>query len=310
MSLKTAISKRIHLFKTIRVMMDSRMADLDMKLVKFREDVLRDRAIHCTSRGVSDEKYCDHELIVSLTTYGQRIYDVCLAIESIMQGSLLPNKLILWLGEEFEGKVLPRTLQSQVKRGLEIKYTKDIGSYKKLIPALIQYPGSVIVTIDDDMMYTQEMLEGLLLSYMQNPTAIHANRIHEMTFDENGSLKSYLDWKQEVSYKEVISHPFFTTGGGVLFPPQSLSQETLNEAVFMDICPKADDVWLNAMAILNGTKVIKVNTNNESGEEYVPLSNVREVGLCEDNTNSLSPRNDEQIKAVFNRFGIYEKLCK
>lgn len=310
MSLKTAISKRIHLFKTIRVMMDSRMADLDMKLVKFREDVLRDRAIHCTSRGVSDEKYCDHELIVSLTTHGQRIYDVCLAIESIMQGSLLPNKLILWLGEEYEGKVLPRALQNQIKRGLEIKYTKDIGSYKKLIPALTQYPESAIVTIDDDMMYTQEMLEGLLLSYLQNPKAIHANRIHEMTFDENGLLKSYLDWKQEVHFEDKVRNPFFTTGAGVLFPPKSLPNETVNEKVFPKICKYADDVWFNAMAILNGTKVVKVNTHNVSGEEYIPQSRVREVGLCEENTNPNSPRNDEQIKAVFSQYGIYEKLRK
>lgn len=287
-------------------MMDSKVADATTEIINTiklqRENSLRDTAIHCTERGISDEKYCEHELIVSLTTHGRRIYDVCLAIESIMQGSLLPNRLILWLGENFQNKPLPRTLQNQMKRGLEIRYCKDIGPFTKLVPALKQFPNAVIVTIDDDMIYSQEMLEGLLLSYLSEPNAIHAYRIHNMTYDENGCLKSYINWQLEAS---VIEHPFFTGVGGVLYPPFTLHVEVMKENVFLQICKYADDVWFNAMAMLNNTRIVKVDSHSKKNIDYVPLLNVQETGLSEENTNPNSCRNDEQIKAVFAKYNLY-----
>lgn len=301
MSLKSFIYKRLHPFKVFREMLETKETEVAAKIKELREEALRDRAIHCNEKGVSDEKYCEHELIVSLTTYGRRIYDVCLAIESIMQGSLLPNRLILWLDENLKGNPLPRTLQNQMKRGLEIRYCKDIGPYTKLVPTIKHFPNAVIVTIDDDMIYSQEMLEGLLLSYLSEPNAIHAYRIHNMTFDEEGGLKSYMDWQFEVS---VAEHPFFTGCGGVLYPPHSLPNEILNEEVFMGICQYADDVWFNAMAKLNDTKIVKVDTRSSKNVEYMPLLKVQEKGLSEENTNPYSCRNDEQIKAVFSRYNL------
>lgn len=301
MSLKSFIYKRLHPFKVFREILDAKEAKITTKFYEMREEILRDRAIHCVEQGISGEKYCEYELIVSLTTHGRRIYDVCLAIESIMQGSLLPNRLILWLSKDLKGKPLPCTLQNQMKRGLEIQYVTDIGPYTKLIPAIKYFPNAVVVTIDDDMIYSQEMLEGLLLSYLSEPNAIHAYRIHNMTFEENGDLKSYMDWKFEVSRAE---HPFFTGCGGVLYPPNSLPKETLNEEVFMDICQYADDVWFNAMAKLNNTKIIKVDTRSSKQVVYVPLVDVQESGLSEENTNPLSCRNDEQIKAVFTKYNL------
>ena len=305
MDIKSFVYKRIHLFKTVREMMDTKVAEIMATISELRENALRDKAIHCTEVGVSGEKYCEHELIVSLTTHGRRIYDVCLAIESIMQGSLLPNRIVLWLEEDFKGKILPRTLQNQVRRGLEIHYCEDIMSYKKLIPSIKLYPNAIIITIDDDMMYSQEMLEGLFVSYLSNPNAIHANRIHDMKFDESGKIKSYLEWPQEVA---VAEHSFFTTGAGVLFPPKSLPLETLNEDVYMRICKYADDVWFNAMAILNNTKIVKVETRNPKGAEYIPLVCPLEQGLCEENTNPESCRNDEQINAVFTKYAILKHI--
>lgn len=301
MSFKSFIYKRLHPFKVFREMLDVKEAEINARICELREETLRDRAIHCTEQGISDEKYCEHELIVSLTTHGRRIYDVCLAIESIMQGSLLPNRLILWLSEDFKEKPLPRTLQNQIKRGLEIRYCKDILSYKKLIPSLSLFPNAVVVTIDDDLIYSQEMLEGLLLSYLNEPNAIHAYRIHNMTFDENGDLKSYMDWQFEAS---VADYPFFTGGGGTLYPPNSLPKETLNEEVFMSICQYADDVWFNAMAKMNKTKIVKVDTHSSNNVDYRPLMHIQERGLCEENTNPLSCRNDEQIKAVFLKYNL------
>ncbi len=107
-------------------------ADAANKALLFEQksEMLRYFTLRSTELGVSSQRLCDHEVIVTLTTFGQRLNDVYLAIESIMQGSLLPNRIILWLADDMRGKVLPVTLQKQMARGLEIEYTPDIRSYK------------------------------------------------------------------------------------------------------------------------------------------------------------------------------------
>ena len=114
---------------------------------------LTEKALFSKELGINREKVCEHEVIVSLTTYGKRLYDVYLPIESIMQGSLKPNRIILWISEDLKGKELPITLQRQQKRGLDIRYCKDIRSYTKLVPALKCFPNACIITIDDDLIY-------------------------------------------------------------------------------------------------------------------------------------------------------------
>lgn len=92
------------------------------------------------------------KVIVSLTTYNKRIYDVYLAIESIMQQTVKPSKIILWLDEnEFRPDNIPNSLILQQKRGLEIRFCANIKSYKKLIPTLKNYSNDIIITIDDDV---------------------------------------------------------------------------------------------------------------------------------------------------------------
>ncbi len=44
---------------------------------------LEDKILHSTEPGVSSERYCDHDIVISLTTYGRRLEDVCFTIESL-----------------------------------------------------------------------------------------------------------------------------------------------------------------------------------------------------------------------------------
>lgn len=69
-------------------------------------------ALSNSNVGISDGKIIDESLIVSLTTYSKRIHEVYLVIESIMQQTILPNKIILWLDEtEFNYETIPSILK-------------------------------------------------------------------------------------------------------------------------------------------------------------------------------------------------------
>ena len=60
---------------------------------------------------------------------------------------------------------MPKELKELMKRGLEIRFCKDIGPHGKLIYALKEFPDAIVVTADDDMIYPKDWLEKLFESY-------------------------------------------------------------------------------------------------------------------------------------------------
>ena len=125
-----------------------------------------------------DSKYskkADNELIISLTSYPPRINTACETVKTLLNQSMKANKVILWLAkEQFPNKEkdLPVQLLDLTKQGLTIKWCKDIKSYKKLIPALAEYPDAVIVTFDDDVLYDENVLKELYDAYSEHPEHI------------------------------------------------------------------------------------------------------------------------------------------
>lgn len=272
-----------------------------------RRNWLSDRILLEKEMGTTPEKYAAHDVIVSLTSYGKRIYDVALTIESIMQQSMKTNRIILWLDDSFKGANLPPAIIKQQKRGLEIMFCKDIRSYTKLIPALRQFPSHAIVTIDDDALYDCNMMAQLISAYQGNPNQIHCCRAHRMLFDDDRHLLPYNSWMHDISEAGVHLHNFFTGVGGVLYPPHCFDDEVLAEGNFLNICPDADDVWFNAMAIKKGTPVNKVFTPPYR-EVYLMNEWAQDTALSITNVGEM--KNDVQIQAVFNRYSLYDKLLR
>ena len=172
-----------------------------------------------------------------------------------------------------------------------------------------EFPESVIITIDDDVMYNYDFVENLVNSYRSNPMVIHANRLWQIAYDENGNIESYLKWKPVIgnNIKDSMSY-LFTGVGGVLYPPHSLDEAVFDEKTYMSICRYADDVWFTAMAIMKGTKVHKSYTHDKRGDEYTNILTNQTIRLSAENTNPNNCRNDIQIKAVFDKYNIIEKL--
>lgn len=115
-------------------------------------------------------------LIVSLTTIPKRIDRVYLAIETLLQQSVKPDYLILWLSKsDFSDEYLKsknrstKRLLKQKNRGLKIEFCKDIRSFTKIIYTLKQYPEAIVVAADDDNYYPKNWLKELYDSYTENP---------------------------------------------------------------------------------------------------------------------------------------------
>lgn len=277
-------------------------------IYSLRAESLHTKMLDCKEMGVSSQKYGESELIVSLTTYGKRFYSVATTIESIMQGTIKPNRIVLWLDLSFEKKSIPVALQKQVERGLEICFCKDIKSYQKLIPSLKKYPEATIITIDDDAIYDYDLVERLLYFHSIFPNMIIANRVHQIKLDHNKKPVSYNKWRWRKTLDDESPLNFMTGVGGVLYPLHCLDDEVFNESVFFDICQYNDDIWFYAMALKKGTIVKKSISHSQYGEDFVLNEDVQDISLNEQNLNKQNCRNDIQFKAVLDKYNLYEKF--
>ncbi len=248
-------------------------------------------------------------LIVSLTTIPERINKVHLCIETLLEQSCKPDSIILWLADSITENEIPKDLKHLESRGLQIRFCKDIRSYKKIIYTLMEHPMSIIVTADDDVLYSKYWLSRLYEAYQKEPEYIHCHRAHLMEIDNDGKLKSYHDWLWCSPGVQGPSFLLFPTGsGGVLYPPGSLNGEVLNIELFMQICQTGDDVWLKAMSLLNGTSCKKVRPYSMNLFEIRGIkSSLWDVNMkIIDNIS----RNDQQIQAVFMQYELLSYLRK
>ena len=103
---------------------------------------------------------------------------------------------------------------------------------------------------------------------------------------------------------------FLTGVGGVLYPPNCLYKDILNEELFMKLAPKADDVWFWAMAVLNHTKILIAKNWIR---ELTYVNPERERGLTNEITLFSSNKkggNDLQIENVINHYPQILEILK
>lgn len=202
--------------------------------------------------GITSEPYSDKELIVSLTTYGKRIGSAHMAIESLLQQTMKPNRIILWLSkDEFNDDRLPDAIKSQQDRGLEVRYCDDYKSYKKLLPTLLANPDATVITFDDDIIYPADVIEQLYDTHLQYPEDIICTRCHKITFAPDGNINPYTTWEWETATPVADNKIFPTGGAGCLYPAGCFHKDVTDYEKIRHLCPHADDVWFKFMTLLN-----------------------------------------------------------
>ena len=245
--------------------------------------------------------------VVSLTTHGRRIERVSQTIESIFNQSKKANKVVLYLSEdEFKDVELPMTLQMQIKRDLEIRYVKDIGAYTKLLPALHDFPEANIITVDDDHIYPIDMIDQLSRCHHRYPKSVCCRVSREISMNGKNSFNTYLTFNHTYPASYTSSPRFLALGyGGVLYPSHSLHDEVFNEKLFLKLSPTADDLWYKAMELLQGTPVVQLPRSKSDRVAFEDES-VQGEGLWQKNINNF--QNDQQIKAIFDHYNLYDAL--
>lgn len=253
------------------------------------------------SNGLNAEQRYE-EVIVSLTTFPARIQEVWIVVECLFRQTFKPDKIVLWLDKNrFDITTLPIQLKKQISRGLEIRFVEDLRSHTKYFYALSEFKNKIVVTVDDDCYYPNNLLENLINIHKEFPSSIVSNRVHKLTFNSD-KLNPYSKWQHNYSPKHSISGKYLLTGvGGVLYPPNIFDEKLFNKAVFLEKCKYADDIWLAINAFILD---LDVASNNTFNKDFISISNTSEVRLLD--FNSKGNGNDFQIKNLLDHYNLGE----
>ena len=158
-----------------------------------------------------------------------------------------------------------------------------------------KYKNNPIITIDDDIIYDNNLIELLLNGYYKFPNCVLANRVHKIKYGIDNKPIEYNKWYYQYKNEKMIpSYDLFATGvGGVLYPPNilkidNIKIEDINKSYF------ADDIFLKWWE--NQLKIQIVYTGNGKNLNGHELQNqiVNKSGLAL--INNLQNRNDVYIK--------------
>jgi Deoxyribodipyrimidine photolyase len=253
------------------------------------------------------------QVIVSLTSFPPAIPYAIGAIKSILEGTVKPDKIVLYLSlSQFPENKIPQEIQelSDTNPIFEIlNYEPDIRSYRKLIPALKDFPEAIIVTIDDDVCYHRNMLRDLLVLHKEIPNAILAHRAKRIKVDA-----PYKKWKKYRWYSFLFRRLHFSylniqTGvGGVLYPPHSLQEEMFEPTIFREIAPTTDDIWFWAAAVAKGTQVVPLPYGKHNKPKG--LKKPKELSLKTTNFKTGTDLNKTALDKILKQYPIIKGRIK
>lgn len=233
---------------------------------------------------------CHSNIIVSFTSFPNRINTVWLTAASLLNQTMKPYKVILWLAEEqFPDKKIPKSLARLQERGLEIRYCEDLKPHKKYFYVMQEYPEYFIVTADDDIFYPEKHIEQLWKGHLVYPDTVICHWSHLIGINEKGDFCPYNSWGDDST-----AEPYFRTlavgCNGILYPPTSLPEEAFIKENIIENALFTDDLWLKCMEIKNNWKTVNCN---ETVLIYFNIIAAQKFGLWKQNTGQ--EKNNDKV---------------
>lgn len=244
------------------------------------------------------------EAVVTMTTHGERIRLVWVALESIARGDILPRRLILFLDEPDLARPLPSPLRRLQRRGLEIVPAapglRVHAKYWPYVSSMLRHELPLVVS-DDDMVYPRRWLRVLVEAHRARPDLVHAFRAHEIPCAD-GALRPYGEWRPASGTAPSFAH-FGTGVSGQLLPAALLERLRDEGERFLERAPTADDVWIHAVAVRNGIQTAQVEAQSRNFP-FVPATQA--TGLYR--SNVAGGLNDVQLERTLGQ-PERERIC-
>lgn len=234
---------------------------------------------------------------VSVTSHPARFNALATALTDLKTQILQPQSINVFIAEA-DIAILPDSIKQLDKSGyIKIEPCEDLGSGKKLIPALSKQGKLPVITIDDDLYFENDLFLHLMINHYLYPDAIIAARVHRLSVSESGDVLAFSDWHKHYDLSEGPSKDLMpTTGAGTLFPPKSMHEDASDTALYTRLAHNTDDLWWYFQARRQGTLIRRL-----SGLDHLNfIDKTQEIGLWK---NGNQDRNEVNLKALLAQYG-------
>jgi Glycosyl transferase family 2 len=202
------------------------------------------------------------DVVISLTTFPERLPTLWLTLSSLLAQTVLPEKIYVHVARD---EVLPDRDQKYIDEynntdRVEIIIVElNFKSYNKLVHIWRNLSGKRVITVDDDLYYDRSLLEKLVAASDALPDKIICGRGLCMLQKSEAEFIPFLFWPKAV---EIAGTGVFLQGAaGVLYPPGCLHTDVTNSVLFEELAPGNDDIWFHTAAVLHGTAVYSVGVD-------------------------------------------------
>ena len=235
-------------------------------------------------------------IIVCFTTLPDRLSYIEKTIESIVEQSLKPDKIVLYLCEDDFNEIPSFLIKLEDKYDIfDVKLVKEnYRSATKLIPALDDYPDDILINIDDDLIYKSDLIKNLVDCYRQfGDKRIYSVAGHRLYFDNKQILhKGY----EHITYEYDGYDCSFLSGHGTLYPPHIFDGTKIkNFDLMKKMCVTHDELWFWANAVINGIKTHVIGRYaycHDWAKEFHVFKNA----LCKTNRPNVEDRYFESLQ--------------
>jgi hypothetical protein len=238
-------------------------------------------------------------VVVSLTTLPSRINGVVETVLSLLKQSVRPDAIYLNVpaqSERFKGAsyIIPPSLD-KIKE-LTILHTTDFGPATKLIATLDREKGdtTLIITVDDDMVYAPSTVATLLEAHLLNPNAAYGFAGQMIDLDPcNATEQATGTWPGVCAARPHVRSADAWQDRHAAVDILEAFKGAIYRRDFFDLvrlrkipaeCRRTDDIWISANLAAVGIPRVKLLTDahpTASSNDVVNplrLDNVQGIG--------------------------------
>ena len=224
-------------------------------------------------------------IIVSLTTTYSRLSLLFYTLQSLRRQRYQDFRIVINLSKEpyLIDAGINEVPDWMVGEDVSIRFVKNSGPYRKLIPLINEINDSdIIVTADDDVLYGEDWLGKMVERAELYPDTIVCGRARLIKKNVFGRHQNYANWPAILT--QQIDEEILPIGcAGVAYRKALLDLVFLNDESNLELSPTSDDLWFKLASFMNGTKVY-VDPDIESGCVYLQHSmGLQEINLYRNN---------------------------
>jgi len=267
------------------------------KVNKKKYSLINENIIKFFPEYKENSKNRQKKIIVSITSYKRRLKNLHLVLESIFKNKMKPSKVVLTLYKD-DLPYLTDDLKYLIDYNMIelIIANNNLRSHLKYFEVMKKYREYAIITIDDDIIYSDDLIESLYNSYTVNPNCVHARRVHKI-ITKNEKVLEYKFWEKEYKKELNASFELFATNvGGTLYPPNilNISDDNIDN---IKKCITADDIYLKYLENKRNIEVIWVPNKNLLGLKQLNDKETQKEALYKINTKGEN-LNDKCIQKL------------